>query len=83
MVKEEKFTLSQWRGIRGMSKADLSRETGITERTISSYESDVHSLRKANYDRLDELAKALHVSVNDIFLNPTSENPKFPIEQSV
>lgn len=83
MVKEEKFTLSQWRGIRGMSKADLSRETGITERTISSYESDVYSLRKANYDRLDELAKALHVSVNDIFLNPTSENPKFPIEQPV
>lgn len=82
-MKEEKFTLSQWRGIRGMSKADLSRETGITERTISSYESDVYSLRKASYDRLDELAKALHVSVNDIFLNPTSENPKFPIEQSV
>lgn len=74
---KKKMTLEQWRKIRCMSRAELARRTGITERTISNYESDINYLRKSSYDRLEKLASALKVSVNDIFLDPRSEKPKY------
>lgn len=72
-----KITLEQWRRIRLMSRADLSRKTGITEKTIFNYESSVNRLRKSSYDRLEKLANALKISVNDIYLDPKSEKPKY------
>ncbi|MBU7455719.1 helix-turn-helix domain-containing protein [Leuconostoc fallax] len=74
-MNDTKYTLSQWRGIRGMSQKRLSELTGITDTTIRGYEKDVHNLRKASYDNLELLAGALGISVNDIFLIPTSEKP--------
>lgn len=75
MIK--KITLEQWRRIRLMSRAELSRKTGITEKTIFNYESSVNRLRKSSYDRLEKLANALKISVNDIYLDPKSEKPKY------
>lgn len=60
-----------------MSRAELSRKTGITEKTIFNYESSVNRLRKSSYDRLEKLANALKISVNDIYLDPKSEKPKY------
>ncbi|GEN48907.1 helix-turn-helix domain-containing protein [Ligilactobacillus pobuzihii] len=75
-IKQEKFTLRQWRGIRGMSKTELSKRSKITDRTIALYEQDLSALRKAKYENLESLAEALNIRVDDIFLSPTSEKPK-------
>ncbi|MFT8557743.1 MULTISPECIES: helix-turn-helix domain-containing protein [Liquorilactobacillus] len=77
MNKKEKYTLMQWRGIRGMTKQQLAEKSGLTDTTIRKYENDVSSLRQAKYTSLENLAKALGVSVNDIYLSPSSEKPKY------
>lgn len=71
-------TLKTLRRFRGMTQEQLSGETGITPRTIQNYENDVTNLRKASYDKLESLAKALGVSVDDIFLDDVSEFLKLP-----
>lgn len=60
-------TLKTLRRFRGMTQEELAKATGITSRTIMSYENDVEKLRKASYDTIDKLANALSVSVDDIF----------------
>lgn len=37
----EKFTLKQWRNIRGLTQEELAEQAGITARTIGNYEKDV------------------------------------------
>lgn len=54
-IKQEKFTLRQWRGIRGMSKTELSKRSKIIDRTIALYEQDLSALRKAKYENLESL----------------------------
>jgi hypothetical protein len=71
-------TLKTLRRFRGMTQEELAKETGITSRTIMSYENDVEKLRKASYDTIDKLANALSVSVDDIFLDDVSEFLKLP-----
>lgn len=72
--KSEKFTLRQWRGIRDMRVNELATESGLTVKTINNYERDIDRLRGASYKNLEAIAKALGISVGDIFLSPTSEN---------
>lgn len=71
-------TLKTLRRFRGMTQEELAKATGITSRTIMSYENDVEKLRKASYDKIDKLANALSVSVDDIFLDDVSEFLKLP-----
>ncbi|MBF1724473.1 MAG: helix-turn-helix transcriptional regulator [Streptococcus sp.] len=71
-------TLKTLRRFRGMTQEDLAKATGITSRTIMSYENDVKKLRKASYDKIDKLANALSISVDDIFLDDVSEFLKLP-----
>lgn len=71
-------TLKTLRRFRGMTQEELAKATGITSRTIMSYENDVEKLRKASYDTIDKLANALNVSVDDIFLDDVSEFLKLP-----
>lgn len=71
-------TLKTLRRFRGMTQEELAKATGITSRTIMSYENDVEKLRKARYDTIDKLANALSVSVDDIFLDDVSEFLKLP-----
>lgn len=70
--------LKTLRRFRGMTQEELAKATGITSRTILSYENDVEKLRKASYDTIDKLANALSVSVNDIFLDDVSKFLKLP-----
>lgn len=74
--KIEKFTISQLRGFRGLTKEDLAKKSGVTSRTIITYENDIQKLRSGKYTTLEKIAKALGVKVNDIFLDPDSEKPK-------
>lgn len=78
--KENKManTLKMLRRFRNKTQTELSKETGITVRTIQNYETDVSNLRKASYEKLSLLAKALGVSVDDIFLDDISEFLKLP-----
>lgn len=74
--KKEKFTLKQFRKFKGISIPELSNETSINENTLYNYENSIVALRKASYERLDQIASALGITVNDIFLSPNTETPK-------
>lgn len=51
-----------------LTQEELAQKAGLTTRSIGFYEADVNNLRKAKYPTLENLAKALGVSVDDIFL---------------
>lgn len=70
------LTLKQWRGLRGYSKVDLARKSGVTERTIYSFEKDIENLHNANYRTIKKVANALDIRVENIFLDDVSEKPK-------
>ena len=71
-------TLKTLRRFRGMTQEELAKETGITSRTIMSYENDVKKLRRASYENIKKLASALDVSVDYIFLFNVSDFLKLP-----
>lgn len=72
----EKFTLKQWRNIRGLTQEELAEQAGITARTIGNYEKDVKNLWKAEYIIVQKIADVLDIKLSDIFLGITSEKPK-------
>lgn len=72
----QKSTLYDLRRAKRMTQKDLAEKTGITERTIITYETDVRNLRKASYENVERIANALEVKIDQIFLTYTSEKPK-------
>ncbi|MBA9940939.1 helix-turn-helix transcriptional regulator [Staphylococcus epidermidis] len=72
-----KLTIRQWRSLKGMSKAKLSRDSGVTERTIYRLEETQKNVQNANFKTLHKLAEVLGIEVDDIFLGDDSEKPKF------
>ncbi|WKF85996.1 helix-turn-helix domain-containing protein [Lacticaseibacillus pantheris] len=74
---KEKLTLRQWRQLKGLRVSDLATMSGLTERTVNSYEHSIDALRAASYKNIESLAFALGISTGDIFLSPTSEKPKY------
>ncbi|MCG1303764.1 helix-turn-helix domain-containing protein [Staphylococcus epidermidis] len=72
-----KLTIRQWRSLKGMSKAKLSRDSGVTERTIYRLEETQKNVQNANFKTLYKLAEVLEIRVDDIFLGYDSEKPKF------
>lgn len=73
MTVKERYTLEQWRKLRGLSQEDLAVKTGLTSRTIINYENDVNNLTSASYKNVQKLADALGVKLSQIFLGTTSE----------
>jgi len=67
MVRE-KDTLKVLRVRANLTQKQLAAKVGNTPRSIGLYEADVNNLRKADYLTIDKIAKALGVTVNDIFL---------------
>ncbi|KXI14699.1 MULTISPECIES: helix-turn-helix domain-containing protein [Peptostreptococcus] len=67
-----KHTLKEWRNLRGMSRRELSKQTGISERTIQNYEENHENIRKASIKNIESLAMALGIKMDDIFLLSTS-----------
>ena len=72
----EKGTLYDLRRMRRLTQKDLAEKTGITERTIITYETSVDNLRKASYENVEKIANAVEVSIDQIFLSSDSEKPK-------
>lgn len=59
-----------------LTQKDLALASGLSERTINTYESDIDNLRNARYKNVEKVADALGVSVDEIFLSTVSEKPK-------
>lgn len=59
-----------------MTQKELAYKAGVTERMIILYESDINKLRNASYTNVKNIAKALGVTIDDIFLSCDSEKPK-------
>lgn len=72
----EKYTLKQWRNLRGLSQEDLARKVGVTSRTIANYEKDVEQFGNASYQIVQKIVDALDINLSVIFLGTTSEKPK-------
>lgn len=68
MLDQKQFTLKQLRRLSGMSQEELGDAVGLTSRTIGTYEKDINALKNVSYGKLQEIAKALDISVDDIFL---------------
>jgi transcriptional regulator with XRE-family HTH domain len=62
MLTSQKIT--EIRKSKGMSMVELSTKTGITQASISRYESG--KIRKINSENLAKIAEALEVSVEDL-----------------
>lgn len=71
-------SLKVLRRFRNKTQQELSKETGITTRTINRYESSSEGLRSASYKNLALLADALDVNVDDFFLDSISDFLKLP-----
>lgn len=74
-MKNKKSRIYDLRRNRRMTQKELANEVGVTERTIILYETDIKNLRKASYSNVENIAKVLNVSVDDIFLSAVSEKP--------
>lgn len=59
-----------------LTQKDLAIASGLSERTINTYESDIENLRNARYKNVEKVADALGVSVDEIFLSNVSEKLK-------
>ena len=73
---DEKFTLKQWRNIRGLTQRELANLVGVTPETVGNWEQAPGNLGNSSYYTVRRVADALGVKTGDIFLNATSEKPK-------
>lgn len=74
----KKATLTNLRELKQLTQEQLAQKSGISVRTIVSYENDQSKLRKASYENLKSIANVLNVSVDDIFLEDISVFLKLP-----
>ena len=75
-LSDNKSTLYDLRRSRRMTQKELAEQTGLTERTTITYEMDIKKFRKAKYETVENIAKILGVSIDQIFLSDVSEIPK-------
>lgn len=66
MTLEEKYTIKQLRGLRGMTQEELALKTGISANTISDYEIKSKRLENAKYKNIKAIANVLGVEIEDI-----------------
>lgn len=66
-ILENKLTLGQWRGLREMTKTQLSEKSGISMETIKKFEDNPETMERANYPTLKALAEALDIQVKNFF----------------
>lgn len=62
------YSLKELRARHNLSQEKLARLVNVSTRTIINYEDDIVNLRKASYDTIEKLAKALKVDISEIFL---------------
>lgn len=66
-IIDGKLTLGQWRGLREMTKTELSNKSGVSIETISKFEENPQMMERANYSTLKSLAEALDIKVSNFF----------------
>ena len=74
-MSSDKSTLYDLRRSKRLTQKELAERTGLTERTIITYEMDIKKFRKAKYETVENIAKVLGVSIDQIFLSSISEIP--------
>lgn len=62
-----KNKLKEIRIKKGISQKELSEKTGISLKAISSYEQGIRDLKKASFENIVKIAKALDCNVFDLF----------------
>lgn len=62
--------IKEYRKLNGLTQKELGDKIGVKHNTISGYESGIN---EPEQDLLFKIANALHVSINDLFPNTTSE----------
>ncbi|WP_404830396.1 helix-turn-helix transcriptional regulator [Staphylococcus shinii] len=67
MHKDSVLTLKQWRNLRGYTQAELSKCSGISEKTIWNLENDNNCLLNSSFKTVFKIAKALDIKVANIF----------------
>lgn len=72
----EKFTMKQWRNIRGLTQKELASLIGVTPETIGNWEKSPGNLGNSSYYTVRSVAEALEIKTGDIFLGADSEKPK-------
>jgi len=65
------MTLKELREKNGMSQAELSKEVGLKQSTISQYE---NGSRKPPIEKAKKIADALGISLDDFFCSLTFHN---------
>lgn len=68
MLGQEQYTLKQLRNLADLSQEELGDKVGLSARTIGTYEKDIEKLKNIPFQKLKEIAEALDVSIDDIFL---------------
>lgn len=79
----KKATLTNLRELKQLTQEQLAQKSGISVRTIVSYENNQSKLRKASYENLKSIANVLNVSVDDIFLDDISVFLKLPNQSKI
>lgn len=72
----EKYSLAQWRKLRGMSQEQLAVMAGVSARSIINYEGSEEALSNASYKTVQALADCLGIKISQIFLGAVSEKQK-------
>ena len=72
----EKYSLSQWRKLRGLSQEQLAAMVGVSARSIINYEGSEVALSNASYKTVQALADCLGIKISQFFLGTSSEKQK-------
>lgn len=63
-----KYTLEQWRKLKGLSQEELARKSGLSARTIINYEKEPNAFSKASYQKVQKIANILEIKLSQFIL---------------
>ena len=63
---DDRLSLRHWRQLRNLTQAQLAEKTGLSTKSIYEYEADVENLKNASFKRVEQIAEALEVAIDQI-----------------